>query len=272
MHEQSHDQLSGSSAAFSDFVGLISILRSPEGCPWDREQTHQSLTPHMLEEAFEAVDAIETGDTSAIREELGDVLLQVVLHAQIAAEAGDFDIEDVIRDIYEKIYRRHPHVFAEAELGEGEGSEASKVVDLWAELKRSERSGLYDSLSYSQPALMLASDVSKKAVSSGFEWPDIAGVRAKLSEELAELEETQVGSDEAFEEIGDVLFTAVNLARKYKVNPEQALRANVRKFTARWGIMERYASELGRELSGMSLDEQEELWQKAKQELKNKES
>lgn len=279
MHNQQahHDNLKNGSpkraAVFLDFVKLIAHLRSPEGCPWDREQTHQTLTANMIEEAFEAVDAIETGSDEAIKEELGDVLLQVILHAQIAEEAGTFSIDEVIEGIHAKIVRRHPHVFGDQQIEEQDGtSKASQVIKLWGELKREEKQGLFDSLSFSQPALMLADDVSKKAVSVGFEWPDIADVREKLDEELNELSEVEVGSAEAEEEIGDVLFTAVNLARKYKVNPEQALRATCRKFTARWAIMERYAQQSGVSLDELDLAAQDELWQKAKAELEQKES
>lgn len=266
-----------SGAAFERFVKLIEVLRSPEGCPWDREQTHTTLIPNMLEEAYEAVDAIEKQDIDALKEELGDVLLQVVLNAEIARGDSNFNITDVIEGIHDKIVRRHPHVFGDEKIEDKE-DRADASLAMWTRMKQKEKaagmkgeveveSGLFSDLAFSQSALLLATDISKKAVAQGFEWEDTAGVRQKLDEELRELEVTAPSSKEAEEEIGDVLFTAVNLARKYKVNPEVALRNTSRKFVARWAIMEREAKARGVGLDSLDIEELEELWQKAKLEL-----
>lgn len=248
---------------FESFVRLIAALRAPEGCPWDREQTHRSIAKNMVEEAYEAVHTIETDDVAGLREELGDVLLQVVLQSQIAADAGEFTIDDVVADIADKIVRRHPHVF-----GEAVADTAQEVSATWDEIKRAEKAargkGLLDDVPHALPALMLAQTISRKAVSAGFEWESLGGVIDKLHEEVAELAETEPGSDAASEEIGDILFTAVNLARKQGIDAETALRGTCDKFRSRWALMEEAAAAGGRDLASLSIDEQEALWQQAK--------
>lgn len=275
--------------AFSSFADTIAALRAPDGCPWDREQTHDSIAHNMIEEAYEAVDAIEHHDVAHLREELGDVLLQVVLQSQIAADAGEFDVADVCRDVNEKMIRRHPHVF-----GDKDASSASDVLDIWDKVKLAERKnavghnadgqngtdeqndteqqaivepeGLLDSIPVSFPALMQASKISRKAVSAGFEWDSVEAVWEKVEEEIAEFKQACAESNaQAMElEFGDVLFTLVNVARKVKVDPESALRATCRKFRERWAFMEGVAWASGKNIEDLSMDELQELWDQAK--------
>lgn len=275
--------------AFSSFADTIAALRAPDGCPWDREQTHDSIAHNMIEEAYEAVDAIEHHDVAHLREELGDVLLQVVLQSQIAADAGEFDVVDVCRDVNEKMIRRHPHVF-----GDKDASSASDVLDIWDKVKLAERKkaagqntagqnetdeqndteqqaivepeGLLDSIPVSFPALMQASKISRKAVSVGFEWDSVEAVWEKVEEEIAEFKQACAeGNAQAMElEFGDVLFTLVNVARKVKVDPESALRATCRKFRERWAFMEGAAWASSKNIEDLSMDELQELWDQAK--------
>jgi tetrapyrrole methylase family protein/MazG family protein len=250
---------------FDEFVDVIAALRAPDGCPWDREQTHRSIAKNMVEEAYEAVHAIETNDIAELREELGDVLLQVVLHAQIAADAGEFTIDDVVAAIAAKIVRRHPHVFGD----EAAAGTAGEVLAHWDRIKAEERAekqqGMLDSVPHALPALMLAQAISRKAVSAGFEWETLDDVWDKVHEELEELRATDVGSAEAADEIGDVLFTVVNLARKQGIDAETALRGTCDKFRSRWSAMEEMAGREGRTVEQLNLNEQEALWQQAKQ-------
>jgi len=249
---------------FDEFVDLIATLRGPGGCPWDREQTHRSLAKNMVEEAYEAVHAIETDDVVELREELGDVLLQVVLHAQIAADEGTFTIDDVVAAITAKIVRRHPHVF-----GELTAADASEGLARWESIKADERAakdqGLLDTVPHALPALMLAQGISRKAVSAGFEWETLDGIWAKVHEEIDELKAEEPGSTGAADEIGDLLFTIVNLARKQGIDAETALRGTCDKFRTRWSAMEKVAAEEGSRLEELDLTVQEALWQAAKQ-------
>lgn len=261
--------------AFAAFVDTIAALRAPDGCPWDREQTHDSIAHNMIEEAYEAVDAIEKRDLKHLREELGDVLLQVVLQSQIATDAGEFDVADVCQDVNEKMIRRHPHVF-----GSVHASSANEVLDIWDKVKTGERNaaneslldkeakpeGLLDSVPVSFPALMQASKISRKAVSAGFEWDTVDDVWAKVEEEIAEFKQACAEGDPASKELefGDVLFTLVNVARKEKIDPETALRATCRKFRDRWAFMEGAAWALGKHIEDLSMDELQELWDQAK--------
>jgi tetrapyrrole methylase family protein / MazG family protein len=249
---------------FDEFVDLIATLRGPDGCPWDREQTHRSIAKNVVEEAYEAVHAIETDNVAGLREELGDVLLQVVLQSQIATDAGEFTIDDVVESINRKIVRRHPHVF-------GEGVELTTPAEVhatWDRIKSDERAekqqGVLDEVPHALPALMLAQVISRKAVSAGFEWETLDGVWAKVHEELDELKAVEPGTPEAADEIGDLLFTIVNLARKQGIDAETALRGTCDKFRTRWSSMEDAANASGRHISELSIDEQEALWQDAK--------
>ncbi len=249
---------------FGEFVRVIARLRAPDGCPWDREQTHRSIAKNMVEEAYEAVHAIEADDVAGLSEELGDVLLQVVLQSQIAADAGEFTIDDVVAGIIDKIIRRHPHVF-----GEDSAGTAREVHRRWDQIKRDEKAakgaGLLDDVPSGMPALMLAQTISRKAVAAGFEWDTLDGVIEKLDEEIAELAETEPGSEAAADEIGDILFTVVNLARKQGIDAETALRGTCEKFRRRWRRMEEQAAEAGVTLASLPLDDQESLWRKAKE-------
>ena len=248
---------------FDEFVDVIAALRAPDGCPWDREQTHRSIAKNMVEEAYEAVHAIETNDVAELRDELGDVLLQVVLHSQIASDEGEFTIDDVVAAITAKIIRRHPHIFGDAEAGT-----ASEVLRAWDTIKAGERAekaqGLLDTVPHALPALMAAQQISRKAVSAGFEWETLDDVWEKVHEEIDELKATQPGSPEAADEIGDVLFTVVNLARKQGIDAETALRGTCDKFRSRWSAMEEAAAGQSRNVSELSLAQQEALWQDAK--------
>ncbi len=270
--------------AFDEFVKTIACLRAPDGCPWDREQTHESIARNMIEEAYEAVDAIESRDTTHLREELGDVLMQVVLQSQIAEDAGEFTIDDVCREVNEKLVRRHPHVF-----GEAAADDSSAVLELWDQVKLAEkgaadakadeagaeRESLLDAVPKAFPSLLQAQKISKKAVAVGFEWETLDDVWAQVDEEVAELKEAfarapknakgKVENDTDVElELGDVLFSLVNVARKMGVDAESALRATCRKFRSRWSFMEGAAWAQGRRLDGMTQPELEDLWKQAK--------
>lgn len=266
-----HDGARDVGASFVRFCELIAQLRAPGGCPWDAKQTHISIAGNMLEEAYEAVDAIETRDNAGLKEELGDVLLQVVLQAQIACEGQEFDIFDVIEGIHDKIVRRHPHVFGDERV-----ETADETLNLWAKIKREEKAhkgadeaqkSLYADQAFGMPALKLANDISKKAITVGFDWEDAHAVLGQLDEEINELLETKPKSEAATEELGDILFTVVNLGRKFGVDAETALRHTCRKFVQRWQVMEVLAAKEGRLLDSYTVAEQEEFWRMAKEEL-----
>lgn len=264
----------GAPATHPEFDRLVRTmwrLRQPDGCPWDREQTHRSITKHMVEEAYEAVEVIEADDREHLVEELGDVLEQVVLHAQIAADDGAFTIDDVVHGLNEKLVRRHPHVFGE-HAAAGDGGE---VQDIWDDVKAAERAasgeaerpqGLLDSVPRSLPALMQCQKISKRAAKAGFEWPDEAGVWEKVAEERAEMEREAPGSPERAAEFGDLLFALVNVARWEGIDAEEALAASNRKFRARWTRMEERARELGVALDELDTETLNDLWDRAKAE------
>ena len=243
---------------------VIAHLRAPEGCPWDRKQTHASLRPHLLEESYEALTAMDSGDAPALREELGDLLLQIMLNAQIAAEAGDFTLNDVAHGIYEKLIRRHPHVFGELELEGVEG-----VLSNWERLKESERadkgasSGLLDGVPADLPALSQAQEYQDRATRVGFDWPEIGGVLGKIAEEVREVE-TAPDALALEAELGDLLFSLVNLSRWKGVDAESALRAANRRFRHRFRFIEAAAQAQARRLSELSLEEMDALWNQAK--------
>ncbi len=255
----------------SEFERLIQImarLRQPGGCPWDQQQNHRSLRPYLLEETYEVIEALDSGDLKALRSELGDLLLQIVFHAQIASESGEFDIEDVARSINEKLVHRHPHVFGEVQV-----ADASEVLVNWEKLKleeqeNSQRSSALDGIPAGLPALHHATKVQKKAARVGFDWDDAGGPMAKIGEELAELQQALASEDgEAAErELGDLLFAICNLARFLRIDSESALREAVTRFRSRFGAMEQAAREQGKCMAEMSLDELERLWQQAKAE------
>lgn len=256
---------------FAAFVDTIAALRAPNGCPWDREQTHESIARNMIEEAYEAVDAIEQHDAAHLREELGDVLLQVVLQSQIAADTGEFTVADVCRDVNAKMIRRHPHVFGEAAAGSAED-----VLSIWDNVKLAEKSavdaqaeepeGLLDSVPVSFPALLQAYKISRKAVAAGFEWDTVEDVWAKVEEEVAEFKQACRSDDAQAKELefGDVLFSLVNVARKEGIDAETALRATCRKFRERWAFMEGAAWGQGKRIEELDMDEMQQLWDQAK--------
>lgn len=256
---------------FAAFVDTIAALRAPNGCPWDREQTHESIARNMIEEAYEAVDAIEQHDTTHLREELGDVLLQVVLQSQIAADAGEFTVADVCRDVNAKMIRRHPHVFGEAAAGSAED-----VLSIWDNVKLAEKSaadaqaeepeGLLGGVPASFPALLQAYKISRKAVAAGFEWDTVEDVWAKVEEEIAEFKQACRSDDVQAKELefGDVLFSLVNVARKEGIDAETALRATCRKFRERWAFMEGAAWGQGKRIEELDMDEMQQLWDQAK--------
>ena len=256
---------------------LVARLRDPtDGCPWDLEQTHQSLTPYVLEEAHEVADAIRHGDDQHLKEELGDLLLQVVLHARIAEEDKRFDLNAVAAGISEKLIRRHPHVFADAEA-----RDSAAVRISWEAIKAQERAGakaaavsaspLSDQLASKvrgQPALSGAMTISRKAAKAGFEWEDIAGVWSKVNEELEELKDAICSGDKAHaqEELGDVLFTLVNVARWCEISPEEGLAGTNQRFLDRFSRVE---AALDGDLNGHSIEKLEGLWQQAKQAIRS---
>lgn len=247
-------------SGFSELVRIIGQLRGPDGCPWDREQDHMSLRRHLIEEAHETVAAIESADPAKLAEELGDVLLQVVLHAQIASETGDFTVNDVVDSIVDKIRRRHPHVF-----GDAVAETSQQVTANWDAIKRGESSaGLLDEIPRSLPALMLAQKISRRVVGVGFEWATVDDVWAKIHEEIDEVKAAPPGSPQVREEIGDLLFTIVNLARKHGIEAEDALKESCSKFTGRWQHVEAAARSSGKNLEDMSSEELEGFWLDAK--------
>lgn len=257
---------------WTELVEVIAKLRSPEGCPWDREQTHTSLKRFLLEESYELFEAIDQADSAAIMDELGDVLLQVLLHAQIASETKAFTIDDVIANLSAKLIRRHPHVFS-SEQAQTPGEVAVK----WDEIKKTEqtsakRKSLLDGVPKEFPALMRAEKVQKKAAKVGFDWDETQDVLKKVQEELEELEQTIVSQnkEEQEEELGDLLFAVVNLARFLDVDPEFALTKATAKFKERFQLVEQQAENDSLELKAMKLDELNVLWDRAKDQLRKK--
>lgn len=262
------------SEAFDALTETIWRLRQPDGCPWDREQTHASIAKNMVEEAYEAVDCIEEGDEVHLCEELGDVLMQVMLHAQIAADEGSFTIDDVVRGLDEKLVRRHPHVFGDR----GGAHDAAEVLDIWDQVKLAEKAqgdaeaaaleerpkGLLESVPRALPALMQAQKVSRKAAAVGFEWDTVDDVWAQVGSERAEFEREEPGSEARAMEFGDMLFALVNVARREGIDAESALRASTMKFRARWEVVERLAQARGTSVEELSTAELNQLWDKVK--------
>jgi tetrapyrrole methylase family protein/MazG family protein/ATP diphosphatase len=267
---------------FDELVSVMARLRAPGGCPWDREQTYGSLAQYLLEECYETFDAIqeadETGDTANLREELGDVLLQVVFHATIAAERGDFTIEEVAEGVTEKLVLRHPHVFGEAEL-----KTAQDVLNNWDELKKAQqkasgktekkKDSILDDVPAAFPALIEADKLTKKAAKVGFDWENAEQIFGKIQEEIEELktEVSRTGENEKVEEeIGDLLFAVVNLARKLGVEPETALKKTNRKFRRRFRHIETELKRQGKTPAESSLEEMDELWNQSKRKAQNR--
>ncbi|MBP3924788.1 nucleoside triphosphate pyrophosphohydrolase [bacterium] len=244
-----------------ELIEVIRRLRAPGGCPWDREQTHSSLRPNMIEEAYEAVDAIDDNDMAHLREELGDVLLQVLLHSQIAKEEGVFDIEDVAKELKDKLIHRHPHVFSNVKVNSPD--EVMKNWDILKQEEKTHRKSAMDGISKAQSALMSAQKISKKAVKTGFEWPNEEELYKCIFSEFDEFKEAKAKGDKEHmeEEFGDILFAVVNLARWNKIDAEQALLKSNKKFMKRFRKMEELAQ---KPLNEYSFDEFDRLWKTAK--------
>lgn len=247
---------------------IMAKLRSQNGCPWDKEQTHYSLISYLIEETYEVIDAINQEDPKAVADELGDLLLQIVFHAQIGRENKEFTMEDVLTAICEKMIRRHPHVFADTKVGS-----VKEVLTNWEAIKKQERKhkheeakSLLDGIPSRLPALIRAEKVQSKAAKVGFQWQQVEGAVAKLTEELGEFKQSLANEKQADieAEFGDLLFSLVNIARYFKISPESALNSTTSKFINRFKYMEKQACIQNRDLESMSLAEMDELWEKAK--------
>jgi len=252
---------------FSTLVYILKRLRGPGGCPWDREQDHKSLRPFVLEEAYEVVEAIESEDMSELKEELGDLLLQVVLHSQIANENDEFDVSQVIHAICDKMIRRHPHVF-----GDETAKDAKEVLSNWNAIKKAEKKekaddSILSGVPHALPALLKAFTYSRRAAQVGFDWDSTGDVITKLREEVDELEESVQKEewDEVEDEMGDVLFVMANLARRLKVNPEVALERANKKFRRRFSYIEDRLADQGSSPQDSNLEEMDKLWDEAKE-------
>ena len=249
---------------FATLVEIIARLRAPDGCPWDRKQTHASLRENLLAECYETLEALDEGDSAKLCEELGDLLLQIVLHAQVAREAGEFEIGDVIESINAKLIHRHPHIFGSTRV-----KDAEEVMVNWESLKEEEReadTSMLEGVPRQMPALGYSLEVQKRVARVGFDWKDVDGVIDKLTEEVGELKqaESQVKREQEF---GDILFTLVNVARRLGVNSEAALRGANQRFYQRFTYMEALCRQRGVSFSELSFEEQNALWEEAKKEV-----
>jgi len=254
---------------FDKLVELMARLRGPDGCPWDRDQTRESLKPMLIEEAHEVLDALDSENPDDLCEELGDLLFQVIFHCRIAEEKGEFDAHEVCRRIYEKMIRRHPHVFGDAQI-----KDTRELLRNWEDIKAAEKrdsgrgqkpkESLLDGIPESLPSMYETYQITSKAARVGFDWPDIFGIRDKFLEEFDELQEAMASGDTTRikDEVGDLVFTALNIARYLEVDPETALRNTNRKFTRRFKTMERHFKEKGVHMREADLEEMEQFWQK----------
>jgi tetrapyrrole methylase family protein/MazG family protein len=253
--------LSQDLSKFEALVGIIAGLRAPDGCPWDRKQTHASLRENLLAECYEVLEALDEGDTGKLCDELGDLLMQIVLHAQIAAESGEFELGDVVRGINTKLIHRHPHIFGSSKV-----RDAEEVAHNWESLKQEEReadTSILESVPRHMPALGYSQEIQRRVARAGFDWEDIDGVIDKLAEEVGEYQ--QAGSQEQkAQEFGDLLFTLVNIARRQGVDSEAALREANRRFFRRFTYMEELCRQRGLTFGELSFDEQNALWEEAK--------
>jgi tetrapyrrole methylase family protein / MazG family protein len=265
---------------FEKLAAVQARLRAPDGCPWDREQTHASLRTYLIEEAYEVLEAMESGDDAKFAEEMGDLLLQIVFHSEIAREEGRFDVSDVIREVHDKMVRRHPHVF-----GERRAKDSAEVLKNWEQIKKEERmaagkkgaegskreektASLLDGVSKALPAALEGFQLTRRAARIGFDWDNVEGVIDKMNEEAGELREAVGAKDSELveEEMGDLLFAAVNVARFLHVDPEIALKKANAKFSARFRQMEKLAAERGKTLADISRGEMEGFWEEVKKE------
>ncbi len=246
---------------FDTLVNIIAKLRAPDGCPWDREQTHSSLRGNLLEECYEVLEALDEGDSGELCYELGDLLMQVVLHAQIATEAGEFELGDVVNSISSKLIHRHPHVFGSRKV-----KDANEVLVNWEALKKEERGNevsMLDNVPRQMPALSYSQEIQERVGRVGFDWEDISGVIDKLAEEVAEFKRADSPERKA-QEFGDLLFTLANIARRLGVDLESALRQANQRFYRRFACMEELCRQRGLNFSQLSFDEQNALWEEAK--------
>ncbi|MBL8063849.1 MAG: nucleoside triphosphate pyrophosphohydrolase [Anaerolineales bacterium] len=254
----------GEGTSFESFAEIVAHLRAPDGCPWDKEQTHQTLRKHLLEESYETLSALDADDVDGMREEFGDLLLQIVLNSQIAYETKEFSMTDVVKHIYDKIVRRHPHVFGDLKLDSVDG-----VLQNWEKLKEKERGGkkedkgILDGVPAALPALSQSQEYQERAARVGFDWPEIEGVLDKIREEIEEIKTAQ-NPEQVKGELGDLFFVLVNLARWRDVDAESALREANLKFKRRFAHVEKSAKGLGRNLSDMTLEEMDSYWNEAK--------
>lgn len=257
----------------NDFIHIIDVLRSPGGCPWDIKQTHESLKRNAVEEAYEVCDAIDEGSMEHLREELGDLLMQVIFHVSIEKERGGFDLDDVSDEAVKKLVHRHPHVFADVKA-----DTPDEVLANWDAIKRADRgqqsvSSAMDGIPRGLPGLMRSEKIQNKAAKVGFDWPEVSGAMDKLREEVGELQEgIDAGDIENIkEELGDVLFSAVNVARFYKLDSEELIHSACAKFVRRFKYLEEHAAEKGMRLEDMSLGQMEEIYQQGRRDLEGKE-
>jgi len=250
---------------FSTLVDIIARLRAPDGCPWDRKQTHASLRENLLEECYEVLEALDEGEPEKLCDELGDLLMQIVLHARIAAEGGEFELGDVIKSINAKLIHRHPHIFGLTKV-----KDADEVAHNWEVLKGEEReadASILESVPRQMPALGYSQEVQRRVAQLGFDWEDVDGVIDKLVEEVREFKQTETSERKA-EEFGDLLFTLVNVARRQGIDTEAALREANRRFYQRFTYMEEVCRKRGVNFGGLSFDEQNKLWEEAKRKAK----
>jgi tetrapyrrole methylase family protein / MazG family protein len=257
--------LKNSNYSFEDLIEIMQRLRGPGGCPWDAEQTHESLTRYLIEECYEVIEAIESGSCSHLKEELGDLLLQPVFHAAIAEERGTFTISDVIETLCQKLVRRHPHVFGDMSI-----TDSSAQVENWEKIKKleksEERKSALSGVPPHLPALLKAQKITEKAARVGFDWEHVDQVVAKVMEEMQEFEEAMLekDNDKMEAELGDLLFAVVNLGRFMSINPEEALRKTIRRFQSRFEYVENRLSSQGKHLQDASLNEMDLFWEEAK--------
>ncbi len=252
---------------FATLIDIIARLRAPDGCPWDRKQTHASLRENLLGECYEVLEALDEADSGKLCDELGDLLMQIVLHAQIATEAGEFELGDVLAGINTKLIRRHPHIFGSTKV-----KDVEEVRHNWEALKQEEReagTSILASVPQQMPALGYSQEIQRRVVQVGFDWEDIDGVIDKLVEEVSELKQTE-SQEQRAQEFGDLLFTLVNIARRLEVDSEAALREANRKFYRRFSYMEEVCHKRGLNLSLLSFDEQNALWEEAKKRVEDK--
>ena len=257
-----------SSSLFQELLELMQKLRSKDGCPWDKEQNHASLKPHLVEETYEVIDAIDSGDPDKIKEELADLFFHIIFHCQIAKEKGEFDIGSVMALCLDKMTRRHPHVFGEATAATPE-----EVIHQWEEIKKTEkgheeRKFIVDGLPKHLPALQKAQKLQKKVAKVGFDWPSIHGVIDKVEEELAEVKEaiSENNPEHIEEEVGDLLFSIVNLSRFLKLDTENVLHKTIYKFVERFKKMEMALASMGKDIEKCTLEEMDAIWNKVKRE------